>query len=170
MDLHFTFRKQNFWCSSKSFRLNLLGTKCCDVPQFEILKVLNSTASVGQVGDGRGCSPEIWGPQGCAVGFRRDFACLGGGILRMVRQPHRLSQGQMMSKSLKHWADGLGDKMSSQMSPELGIYRSKIELPLDWQLQGCLTASSQALNSFGCPQMHQLTSIHPIILKLGLNH
>ena len=42
-------------------------------------------------------------------------------------------------------------------------------LPLDWQLQGCLTASSQALNSFGCPQMHQLTSVHPIILKLGLN-
>lgn len=93
MDLHFTFRKQNFSCSSKSFRLNLLGTKCCDVQaQFEILKVLNSTASVGQVGDGRGCSSEIWGPQGCAVvGFRRDFACLGGGILRMVRQPHRLS-------------------------------------------------------------------------------
>jgi hypothetical protein len=119
MDLHFS--------SSKSFRLNLLGTKCCDVPQFEIRKVLNSTASVGQVGDGRGCSPEIWGPQGCAVGFRRDFACLGGGILRMVRQPHRLSQGQMMPKTLKHWADGLGDKMSSQMSPELGIYRSKIE-------------------------------------------
>lgn len=45
------------------------------------------------------------------------------------------------------------------------IIQNWVVLPLDWQLQGCLTASSRALNSFGCPQMHQLTSIHPIIEK-----
>ena len=88
------------------FQIQLVGQKKVWCAQFEILKVLNSTAaSVGQVGDGRGCSPEIWRPQGCAVGFRRDFACLWGGILRMVRQPHRLSRGRRPRLSLNSKGD-----------------------------------------------------------------